>query len=118
MSVNGRVNGLNPTQSGKGFLSFNSMPPRLHITAEDDEFDETTLQHWRDEGIETQKLLDYNGILTQLGFDVTYLPMNGGGKPYVATLKNLSNDLGMSIFIPYLCYEADRQVQRSEKSTV
>jgi len=87
MSVDGRANGLNPTQSGKGFLSFNSLPPRLHVTAEDDEFDETTLQHWRDEG-----------------FDVTYLPMNGGGKPYVAALKNLSNDLALGEVYGVIAY--------------
>ncbi|KIW05527.1 hypothetical protein, variant [Verruconis gallopava] len=72
----GSVNGLNPTQSGTGFLSFNSLPPRLWITSEDEEFDETTIQHWKDEG-----------------FDVTYLPMNGGGKPYVQELKRLADDL-------------------------
>jgi hypothetical protein len=33
-----------------GFLSFNSHPPRVYVTAEDDDFDETTLQDWRDEG--------------------------------------------------------------------
>jgi carboxymethylenebutenolidase len=43
--VNGHANG--PTS---GFLSFNSQPPRVHITAEDNEFDEQTLQYWRDEG--------------------------------------------------------------------
>lgn len=35
---------------GTGFLSFNSHPPRVYVTAEDDEFDETALQNWRDEG--------------------------------------------------------------------
>lgn len=35
---------------GTGFLSFNSMPPRLHITADTDDFDEVTIQHWKDEG--------------------------------------------------------------------
>jgi hypothetical protein len=74
----GSTNGINPTQSGTGFLSFNSLPPRLWITSEDEEFDETTIHHWKDEG-----------------FDVTYLPMNGGGKAYVNELKRLSDDLGM-----------------------
>jgi hypothetical protein len=46
----GSTNGLNPTQSGAGFLSFNSLPPRLWITSEDEEFDETSVQHWKDEG--------------------------------------------------------------------
>jgi hypothetical protein len=44
--MNGSTNGTTA-----GFLSFNKSPPRLHITAEDDEFDETSLQHWRDEGM-------------------------------------------------------------------
>jgi carboxymethylenebutenolidase len=50
MSTNGQANGMQPAQSTSGFLSFNSLPPRLHITSEDDEFDEVTIQHWRDEG--------------------------------------------------------------------
>lgn len=76
MAANG-VNGHNPTNSGTGFLSFNSLPPRLIVTSEDDEFDETTLQHWRDEG-----------------YDVTYLPMGEGGKPYVDALKAVPDELG------------------------
>src|SRR5262249_49773253 len=52
MSVNGRANNANSSQAGgNGFLSFNSMQPRLVVTAEDDEFDEQTLQNWRDEGM-------------------------------------------------------------------
>jgi hypothetical protein len=52
MSVNGRASSVNSNQEGgKGFLSFNSMRPRLVITAEDDEFDEQTLQNWRNEGM-------------------------------------------------------------------
>jgi hypothetical protein len=35
---------------GTGFLSFNSHPPRVYVTAEDNEFDETAFQNWRDEG--------------------------------------------------------------------
>jgi hypothetical protein len=35
----------------RGFLSFNKSPPKVYITAEDDVFDETTIQHWRDEGM-------------------------------------------------------------------
>src|SRR6266480_1267393 len=58
MSVNGRANSVNSSQAanssqagGNRFISFNSMPPRLVVTAEDDEFDEQTLQNWRDEGM-------------------------------------------------------------------
>jgi hypothetical protein len=76
MATNGAT-GHNPTSSGTGFLSFNSLPPRLIVTSEDKEFDETTLQHWRDEG-----------------FDVTYLPMDEGGKPYVQALKSVPDELG------------------------
>jgi hypothetical protein len=35
----------------RGFLSFNKLSPKVYLTAEDDEFDETTIQHWRDEGM-------------------------------------------------------------------
>ncbi|KAF2402179.1 carboxymethylenebutenolidase [Trichodelitschia bisporula] len=58
------------------FLSFNSSLPQLHITSEDIEFDEETLQHWRDEG-----------------FDVHYIPMTGGGKPYRDLIMSLGDKL-------------------------
>lgn len=77
MATNG-ASGVNPTQSGTGFLSFNSLPPRLLITSEDDEFDQTTLQHWKDEG-----------------YDVTYLPVGEGGKPYIQALKSVPDELGV-----------------------
>jgi hypothetical protein len=73
MAANGHANGAD---RAPGFLSFNSLPPRLHITSEDDEFDEVTIQHWREEG-----------------FDVTYLPMGEGGKAYRDAIKDLPNDL-------------------------
>jgi hypothetical protein len=45
------MNGTNRNNGATtGFLSFNSHPPRVYITADDDDFDETTLQHWREEG--------------------------------------------------------------------
>lgn len=60
-----------------------SLPPRLHVTADDDEFDEVLLQHFRQEG-----------------FDVTYLPClinendgSSGKKAYVNELKHLADDL-------------------------
>lgn len=60
-----------------------SLPPRLHVTADDDEFDEVLLQHFRQEG-----------------FDVTYLPClanendgSSGRKAYVNELKHLADDL-------------------------
>jgi len=52
------------------------MPPRIHVTADDDEFDETILQHLREEG-----------------FDATYLPFGDGGKAYRDELKHLADDL-------------------------
>lgn len=33
-------------------------------------------------------------LVIRPGFDVTYLPYNGGGKPYVNALRHLSDDLG------------------------
>ncbi|KAF2841475.1 dienelactone hydrolase-like protein [Patellaria atrata CBS 101060] len=49
-------------------------PPKIYITAEDDEFDEETLREWRAEG-----------------FDVEYIPMNGGGKPYRDRMHSLTD---------------------------
>jgi carboxymethylenebutenolidase len=43
--------GGHPTGVSPGFLSFNSQPPQIYITAEDDEFDEKTIQIWKDEGL-------------------------------------------------------------------
>lgn len=65
-------------------------------TDTEEEFDQTTLRHWREEG-----------------FDVTYLPYSDGGQSYVATLKSLDKELhlgdkfaiiGSSIFAQ-CCYE-------------
>ena len=46
------MNGANGHTNGatSGFLSFNSNPPRVYVTAEDDEFDERTIRYWKDEG--------------------------------------------------------------------
>jgi hypothetical protein len=72
--VNGHTNGASKPTTG--FLSFNSHPPRVYITAEDDEFDEKTLQYWREEG-----------------YEVSYHPMRGGGKPYRDLIKSFSANL-------------------------
>ena len=66
------------------FLDFSSVPhspPKLFITAETSDFDEITLQQWRDEG-----------------FDVEYLPLEnqGGQKAYLESLKRLHEGLGVS----------------------
>ncbi|KAL9087221.1 MAG: hypothetical protein Q9165_006715 [Trypethelium subeluteriae] len=65
------------------FLDFSSVPrapPKLFVTAETSDFDEITLQKWRDEG-----------------FDVEYLPLenDGGQKAYLESLKSLHNGLGV-----------------------
>ncbi|KAF2173815.1 hypothetical protein M409DRAFT_62064 [Zasmidium cellare ATCC 36951] len=64
------------SQTGTGFLKFNSLPPRLHLTADDDDFDPTLLAHFHSEG-----------------YDVTYLPLGAGGKPYRNELAHLADDL-------------------------
>lgn len=52
------------------------MPPRVHVSADDNDFDETILQHLREEG-----------------YDATYLPYDNGGKTYRDSLKHLADDL-------------------------
>ncbi|KAF2457479.1 hypothetical protein BDY21DRAFT_285916 [Lineolata rhizophorae] len=53
------------------------MPPRLHITAESDEFDPEFIQHWKEEG-----------------FDVSYLPFTTGKeREFIEELKHLPDDL-------------------------
>lgn len=66
-------NGMN--HNDPGFLSdkFPHAPPKLVFTAEDDLFDELTLESWKDEG-----------------FKVEYLPMGNGGKEYRQKLVELS----------------------------
>ena len=54
----------------------NSRPPRLYLTADDDEFDGTILQHFREEGFET-----------------SYLPMGDSVKAYKDSLRHLADDL-------------------------
>ncbi|KAI1101688.1 NTF2-like protein [Jackrogersella minutella] len=64
-----------PNHNESGFLSSNfpRSPPKLYITAEDDEFDVLTLNEWKDEG-----------------FNVEYLSMGNGGKEYIRKLESLS----------------------------
>ena len=52
------------------------MPPRLHVTGDDDEPDSLIVQHFQEEG-----------------FDVTYLPYGAGGKAYKDHLRHLNDDL-------------------------
>ncbi|KAL8651723.1 MAG: hypothetical protein Q9210_003089 [Variospora velana] len=53
-----------------------SQQPRVVVTAEDPDFDATTLQHWRDEG-----------------FEVSYLPFTATRKAYVQQLHHLADPL-------------------------
>ncbi|KAI4117354.1 MAG: hypothetical protein LQ345_002392 [Seirophora villosa] len=53
-----------------------SQKPRVVLTAEDADFDATTLQRWRDEG-----------------FDVSYLPFTAARKAYVQQLHHLADPL-------------------------
>ena len=64
-----------PSHRDPGFLSkdFPRSPPKLYVTAEDDDFDELTLAEWRDEG-----------------FDVEYIPMGNGGEEYRQKIRSLS----------------------------
>ncbi|KAJ5819593.1 hypothetical protein N7474_005184 [Penicillium riverlandense] len=65
--------------ASSGFLYNNgSNNARLCITAETAEFDSEIIQNWQDEG-----------------FDVLYLPYNGGGKEYEAQLKSVKDGLGV-----------------------
>ena len=50
--------------------------PRLVLTAEDDEFDPATIQHWKEEG-----------------FQVSYLPFKGQCKGYIRDIDHLPDDL-------------------------
>lgn len=67
---------------GGRFLSFDSIPrspPRLYVTAETDkveDFDQSTLEQWRNEG-----------------YDVVYVPFNGGGSSYRKVLDGLSDNM-------------------------
>ena len=57
-------------------FSWSQTSPRLVITAEDTEFDPTTIQHWREEG-----------------FDVHYLPYDGNPKGFRSQLQQLAEPL-------------------------
>jgi hypothetical protein len=67
--------GLISNANTNGFLSndFPHGPPKLYITAESDDFDELTIQEWRNEG-----------------FKVEYVSMGNGGREYGERLEKLS----------------------------
>ncbi|KAF3065889.1 putative dienelactone hydrolase [Daldinia childiae] len=66
---------LGPNHNDPGFLSkdFPHSPPKLYITAEDNDFDLLTVNEWRSEG-----------------FNVEYIPMGNGGNEYRMKLESLS----------------------------
>src|SRR4051812_9034792 len=82
---------INTLTSGNGFLtSFNSTTPILYITAETDstaDFDQVTLQKWRNEG-----------------FDITYLPYGTGGPSYTRTLQGLSRSMSVGAKFGIVAY--------------
>ncbi|EOD47238.1 Dienelactone hydrolase [Neofusicoccum parvum] len=63
---------------GSALLNWRATTPRLYVTAESDDFDDFTLQAWREEG-----------------FEVQYLPFGDGGKQYVKQLHSLKEGLGV-----------------------
>lgn len=69
LSQNGGVNHNDPN-----FLSddFNRNPPRIFITAEDNDFDMETVNEWMSEG-----------------FQVQYVPMGNGGDRYIEKLERM-----------------------------
>jgi hypothetical protein len=68
-----------PGLSSGGFLYNNgNNNARLCITAESDDFDMEIIKSWQDEG-----------------FDVVYLPYNGGGKDYGRRLLSVKEGLGV-----------------------
>ncbi|CRG88678.1 dienelactone hydrolase [Talaromyces islandicus] len=58
------------------FLNNQLSTPRLCITSEEAEFDTETIRNWQNEG-----------------FDVSYVPLNNGGKDYIGRLNSLKEGL-------------------------
>ncbi|KAF2005786.1 hypothetical protein P154DRAFT_285245 [Amniculicola lignicola CBS 123094] len=74
--------------SGPGFLTFNSNPPRLYITATATHPSERSLLYWKEEG-----------------FDVTYLPYTPADQAgYINTLKSLHETLKLGETYAIICY--------------
>lgn len=67
----------NPTQSGTGFLTFNSLPPRLWLTSTLPQLPETIYRYWKEEG--------YDATYIQ------YVPQEQ--KAYLNRIKTLKDDL-------------------------
>lgn len=68
-----------PGLSSGGFLYNNgNNNARLCVTAETEDFDMEIIKNWQEEG-----------------FDVLYLPYNGGGKDYARRLQSVKDGLGV-----------------------
>lgn len=67
-----------PGLSGALLYNNGSNNARVCITSETGEFDMQTIKNWQDEG-----------------FDVVYLPLDGGGKDYEGRLKGVREGLGV-----------------------
>lgn len=72
LSINTPGNGL----VYNTFLNSQLSTPRLCITSEEDEFDVETIRNWQNEG-----------------FEVTYVPLDNGGKEYAGRLESVKEGL-------------------------
>ncbi|KAF3385837.1 hypothetical protein DPV78_012614 [Talaromyces pinophilus] len=72
LSINTPGNGL----VYNTFLNSQLSTPRLCITSEEDEFDIETIRNWQNEG-----------------FEVTYVPLDNGGKEYAGRLESVKEGL-------------------------
>lgn len=73
--VRQRIRG-SATRSGELHFGWNSITPRLVLTSDTSDFDQTIVDHFRDEG-----------------FQVTYLPYEGDHSGYVGRLRHLADPL-------------------------
>ncbi|KAF2639937.1 hypothetical protein P280DRAFT_549779 [Massarina eburnea CBS 473.64] len=77
-----------PSQTGPGFLAFNSRAPRIWLTAPSVHAPERALVYWRDEG-----------------YDASYLPYDPNDHAnYVRTLKTLHEQLKLGETYAVICY--------------
>ena len=68
--------GANAPSTTKFNWNHSKTPPRLVITAESPQFDPETISHWKDEG-----------------FQIMYMPFEGGKKDLITKLHNVSDPL-------------------------
>ncbi|PVI02185.1 hypothetical protein DM02DRAFT_613149 [Periconia macrospinosa] len=79
---------MTPSQNGSsGFLSFNSHPPRIWLTAPSNHSPERALLDWRDEG-----------------YEASYLPYDPNDPHYLQSLKNLHQSLKLGETYAIVCY--------------